>query len=70
MDRGGDRRKPVKPLLERREHFDIGSTGQRLVLDRRRHPVTVHHLTVRCRLRYQAKIIKIDTGQEKVYPLR
>jgi hypothetical protein len=32
--------------------------------------MTIHHLSARCRLRYQAKIIKIETGQEKVYPLR
>jgi hypothetical protein len=70
MDRGGDRRKLLEPLLERRERFVIRSTGQRLVLDRRRHRVTIHHLSARCRLRYQAKIIKIEKGQEKVYQLR
>ena len=70
MDRGGDRRKPVKPLLERRERFDIGSTVHRLVLDRQRHRMTIHHLSARCRLRHQAKIIKIETSQEKMYPLR
>jgi hypothetical protein len=42
---------PVEPLLERRERFVIGSTGQRLVLDRRRHRMTIHHLSARCRLR-------------------
>jgi hypothetical protein len=51
MDRGGDRQMPVEPLLERRERFVIGSTGQRLVLDRRRHRMTIHHLSARCRLR-------------------
>lgn len=66
IDRGGDRRK----LLERRERFVIRSTGQRMVLDRRRHRVTVHHLGACCRLRHQAKIIKIENGQEKVYQLR
>jgi len=70
IDRGGDRRMLLEPLLERRERFVIRSTGQRLVLDRRRHRVTVHHLGACCRLRYQAKIIKIENGQEKVYQLR
>lgn len=70
MDRGGDRRKLLEPLLERRERFVIRSTGQRMVLDRQRHRVTLHHLGARCRLRYQAKIIKIENGQEKVYLLR
>lgn len=70
MDRGGDRRKLLEPLLERRERFVIRSTGHRLVLDRRRHRVTIHHLSARCRLRYRARIIKIDKGQEKIYELR
>ncbi len=68
--RGGDRRKLLEPLLERRERFVIRSTGQRAVLDRQRHRVTLHHLGACCRLRYQAKIIKIENGQEKVYSLR
>src|SRR5881628_3500589 len=70
MDRGGDRRKLLEPLLERRERFVIRSTGQRAVLDRQRHRVTLHHLGACCRLRYQAKIIKIENRQEKVYALR
>jgi len=69
MDRGGDRRKLLEPLLERQERFVIRSTGQRLVLDRRHHRVTIHHLSARCRLRYQAKIVNIENGQEKVYSL-
>ena len=70
MDRGGDRRKLLEPLLERRERFVMRSTGQHAVLDRQRHRVTRHHLGACCRLRYQAKIIKIENGQEKVYALR
>jgi hypothetical protein len=70
MDRGGDRRKLLEPLLERRERFVIRSTGQRMVLDRRRHRVTVHHLGACCRLRHRAQIIKIENGQEKLYELR
>lgn len=70
MDRGGDRKKLLEPLLERRERFVIRSTGQRLVLDRRRHRVTIHHLSARCRLRYRARVIKIENGQEKIYELR
>src|SRR5258708_15515548 len=44
MDRGGDRRKLLEPLLERRERFVIRSTVQRLVLDPPRQRVTIHHL--------------------------
>jgi hypothetical protein len=32
--------------------------------------VTVHHLGACCRLRYQARVIKIEKGKEKVYELR
>jgi len=70
IDRGGDRRKLLEPLLERGARFVIRSTGQRMVLDRRHHRVTLHHLGARCRLRYQAQIIKIENGQEKIYQLR
>ncbi len=70
VDRGGDRRKLLEPLLERRERFVIRSTGQRMVLDRRRHRVTLDHLGACCRLRYQAQIVKIENGQEKVHLLR
>jgi len=67
---GGDRRKLLEPLLERGARFVMRSTGQRMVLGRRRHRVTLHHLGARCRLRYQAQIIKIENGQEKIYQLR
>jgi len=70
MDRGRDRRKLLESLLERRERFVIPSTGQRMVQDRRRHRVTVHHLGICCRLRHQTQNIKIKNGQEKLYELR
>ena len=38
--------------------------------DQQCHRVTIHHLSARCRLRYQTKIIEIENGQEKVYQLR
>lgn len=66
IDRGGERKK----LLERRERFVIRSTGQRMVIDRRKPRVTVHHLAARCRLRYQARAIRIEEGKEKVLELR
>jgi hypothetical protein len=68
IDRGGDRRKLLEILLERRERFVIRSTGQRMVVHRWHHRVMVHHLGACCWLRYQAKIIKIESCQEKVYP--
>jgi DDE family transposase len=70
IDRGGDRKKLLEPLLERRERFVIRSVGQRSVVNRRRKKVTVHHLAAHCRLRYQARVVKIEKGEEKVYELR
>jgi hypothetical protein len=62
VDRGGDRKRLLEPLLERRERFVIRSTGQRAVISRRKRKVTVHHLGASCRLRYQARVIKIEAG--------
>jgi hypothetical protein len=70
IDRGGDRKKLLEPLLERGERFVIRSTGQRAVINRRKQRVTVHALGARCRLRYQARVIKIEDDQEKVLQLR
>ena len=70
IDRGGDRKKLLEPLLERRERFVIRSTGQRAVINRRQQRVTVHALGARCRLRYRARVIRIEDGQEKVLELR
>jgi len=70
IDRGGDRKRLLEPLLERGERFVIRSTGQRSVINRRGRAVTVHHLGACCRLRYRARVIKIEDGQEKVLELR
>jgi len=69
IDRGGDRKRLLEPLLERGERFVIRSVGQRSVINRQRRKVTVHHLGACCRLRYQARVIKIEKGQEQVYQL-
>jgi hypothetical protein len=70
IDRGGDRKKLLEPLLERRQRFVIRSTGQRAVINRRQQRVTVHALGARCRLRYGARVIRIEDGQEKILQLR
>jgi hypothetical protein len=70
VDRGGDRKKLLEPLLDRQERFVIRSTGQRLVSDRKHVKRSVSELGARCRLRYQARIIKIQDGREKTYDLR
>jgi hypothetical protein len=70
IDRGGDRKKLLEPLLERRQRFVIRSTGQRAVINRRQQRVTVHALGARCRRRYRARVIRIEDGQEKILQLR
>ena len=70
IDRGGDRKKLLEPLLERGERFVIRSTGKRTVIDRRKLQGSVAEVAGRCRLRHQARIIKIQDGQENAYDLR
>ena len=70
IDRGGDRKKLLEPLLDRGERFVIRSTGKRTVIDRRKLQGSVAELAGRCRLRHRARIIKIQDGQEKAYDLR
>jgi hypothetical protein len=70
MDRGGDRKKLLEPLLDRRERFVIRSTGKRFVIDRKHIKRSVTELGTKCRLRYQARIVKVQDGHEKIYDLR
>src|SRR5712692_951257 len=70
IDRGGDRKKLLEPLLDRHERFVIRSTGKRFVIDRKNVRRSVAELGAKCRLRHAARIIKIEDGQEKTYDLR
>jgi hypothetical protein len=70
VDRGGDRKKLLEPLLDRHERFVIRSTGKRFVVDRKNLKRSVAELGAKCRLRHQARIVKIQDGQEKIYDLR
>jgi hypothetical protein len=70
IDRGGDRKKLLEPLLDRGERFVIRSTGTRTVIDRRKLQGSVAEVAGRCRLRHKARIIKIQDGKEKIYDLR
>lgn len=70
VDRGGDRKKLLEPLLERSERFVIRSTGRRFVVNRHSLKSSVAALGAKCRLRYEARVIKIQDGQEKTYQLR
>jgi len=70
IDRGGDRIKLLKGLLDRGERFVIRSTGQRSVIDRRKLRGSVAEVAGKCRLRHQARIIKIEDGVETSLELR
>ncbi|MGH9697342.1 MAG: transposase [Bryobacteraceae bacterium] len=70
VDRGGNRKKLLEPLLDRQERFVIRSTGKRFVVDRNNIKRSVAELGAQCRLRHPARIIKIQDGQEKSYDLR
>jgi hypothetical protein len=59
----------LEPLLDRGERFVIRSTGRRFVVDRKNIKRSVAELGAHCRLRYQARIVKIQDGQEKIYDL-
>lgn len=69
VDRGGDRKKLLEPLLDRRARFVIRSTGKRVVIDRKNVKRSVAELGVKWRLRHSARIIKIEDGKEKTYDL-
>ena len=70
IDRGGDRKKLLEPLLDRGQRFVIRSTGKRTVIDRKGLQGSVAEVAAQCRLRHQARIIQIQDGQEKTYQLR
>jgi Transposase DDE domain len=69
MDRGCDRKKLLEPLLDRGLRFVIRAVGDRMVRDRRGRLRSVAEVAAGCRLRHQARVVKIDKGQEKTYDL-
>jgi hypothetical protein len=70
VDRGGDRKKLLEPLLDRAERFVIRSTGKRFVVNRHKLKSSVAELGAKCRLQHRARIIKIQDGLEKTHELR
>ena len=69
MDRGCDRKKLLEPLLDKHLRFVIRSTGERMVRDRRDRLRSVAEVALGCRLHHQARVVRIDKGQEKTYQL-
>lgn len=69
MDRGCDRKKLLEPLLDKGLRFVIRAVGDRMVRDRRGRLRSLAEVAAGCRLRHQARVVKIDKGQEKTYDL-
>lgn len=69
MDRGCDRKKLLEPLLDKDLRFVIRAVGDRMVRDRRGRLRSLAEVAAGCRLRHQARVVKIDKGQEKTYDL-
>lgn len=66
MDRGGDRRKLIEPMLQKGYRFLIRLRGDRhLIWDRR--AVLASDLAKTCRCPYAETIVKVDDGRERVY---
>jgi hypothetical protein len=70
MDRGGDRKKLLEPLLDRQQRFVIRSTGKRMVIGKWHLERSVAEFAAKCQLRHRARVIKIDDGHEKTCDLR
>jgi hypothetical protein len=68
IDRGGDRGKLLRPLLERGRQFVIRMRGDR-DLERGGRRERVEELARRCRLRYRATVIREDGAKERVHQL-
>ena len=69
MDRGCDRKKLLEPLLDKHLRFVIRAVGDRMVRDRRGRLRSMAEMAAGCRLRHQARVVRIDKGQEKTYEL-
>lgn len=65
MDRGGDRKRLLEPLLEGGERFVIRSTGKRPVIDRRKPQGSVAEEAGRRRLGHRRASLKSRMGNRR-----
>ena len=70
MDRGGDRKKLLEPLLDRGQRFVVRSTGKRSVIGAYHMERSVADFAAKCKLRHRAQVVKVKDGREKTYNLR
>jgi hypothetical protein len=68
IDRGGDRRKLIEPLLEKGLRFIIRLVGDRHLIYRGER-ISAKELALRCPMFYIERIIKEEKHKEKVYHL-
>jgi hypothetical protein len=68
IDRGGDRRKLIEPMLKRQHRFLIRMIGNRFLRWSGKE-VLAAELAQDCPLLYTETVVKVDDGKEKVYHL-
>ncbi len=68
IDRGGDRRKLIEPMLKRQYRFLIRLIGNRYLVWSGKE-VIASDLAKDCPMLYYETIVKVDDGKEKVYHL-
>jgi hypothetical protein len=70
VDRGGDRKKLLEPLLDRQQRFVIRSTGKRFVIGPYHLERSVAGFAAKCHLRHRAQVIRSRDGKERTTRLR
>ena len=68
IDRGGDRRKLIEPMLSRQCRFLIRLIGNRMLLWSGKE-MLAREIAKDCPMLYAETIVKVDDGKEKVYHL-
>lgn len=69
IDRGGDRRKLIDPLLRDNHQFIIRQRGDRNLIQRRS-PKLASEIAADCTCRYRQVVVRQDGAKEKIYHLR
>jgi hypothetical protein len=68
IDRGGDRKKLIRPMLQRGYRFLIRLIGNRILIWAGKE-MLIEDIAKSCPLPYAETVVKVDDGKEKVYHL-
>ncbi len=68
LDRGGDRRNLLEPMLERKYRFLVRLVGNRTLIWNRQ-GMLASEIAKGCQLPYAETLVKVEGGKEKVYHL-